>query len=135
MQKSDNKIGAQINLIKLPQNTIFSFELDQDTDWVKEILIEMNENATDKKPEAYLAETSLVITGEIEKKNKVDVSEYLLARGEIVANYVTECVRTLKPMKVELVVPFKVVFIDESMAKTELFENADETWIDNDTYA
>lgn len=134
MQKHENKVGAQINLIKLPVNNIFEFDLDQSTDWVREILMEMNENATTKKPEAFLAETSLSIVGEIEKKNKLEFGEFLLVRGDIEAEYATECVRTLKPMKVKLSVPFKCCFVDEAMATTELFADLDETWVENDTY-
>jgi uncharacterized protein len=134
MQKQDNKVAAQINLIKLPANTRYEFDLDQDTDWVRNILIELNENATEKSPEEYLEETSLFISGEIEKKNKPEMSEYLLVSGTIEAEYVTECVRTLKPMKVELNVPFKICFLDESLATTELYSDQDETYVDNDIY-
>jgi hypothetical protein len=70
MQKHENKVSAQINLIKLPANTVFEFELDHETDWLKEMLLEMNEHATDKKPDVYLKETHLHVYGEIEKKNK-----------------------------------------------------------------
>ena len=134
MQKNENKVGATINLIKLAANTAFDFEIDQNTDWVLEILKEMNENATEKTPEAYLKETNLVIFGDIEKKNKQDMNEILLVKGHIEADYVTECVRTLKPMKIQLNVPFKICFVDESLATTELFKDIDETWVDNDTY-
>lgn len=134
MQNNDNKIGAEINLIKLPSNTVFEFEFDQDTDWIRDILIELNENATDKTPEMYLKETQLVVLGEVEKKNSLEMGEHLLIRGQIEADYATECVRTLKPMKVELTIPFKVVFIDESLATSELFAEIDETWVENDTY-
>ena len=62
------------------------------------------------------------------------MNEFLLAKGHIEADYVTECVRTLKPMKMQLNVPFKICFVDETLATTELFANLDETWIENDTY-
>lgn len=133
MNKQD-KVGAKINLIKLPANQVMGFELDQETDWVKEFLLEMNENATEKKPEEYLEETSIFISGEIEKKNKPDMGEFLIVKGTIEADYVTECVRTLKPMTVQLDVPFKVVFIDESLATSELFAEIDETYVENDVY-
>ena len=134
MQNHDNKVAAQINLIKLPINTAFEFDLDQDTDFVKAILVELNENATDKTPEMYLQETYLDITGEIEKKNSDEMNEFLLVRGNIVAKYATECVRTLKPMKVDLDIPFKICFVDESLATSELFAEIDETWVENDVY-
>lgn len=134
MQKNENKVGAQISLIKIPVNAPFDFEIDQDTDWIRDILIELNENATERKPEAYLKETKLVVFGEVEKKNKPEMSEFLLVKGHIEADYVTECVRTLKPMKIELNVPFKICFVDESLATSELFKDIDETWVENDTY-
>ncbi len=135
MNKIDNKhVAAKINLIKLPANTPFSFELDQETDWVRDFLLEMNENATEKSPEAYLEDTSIFISGELEKKNKTDMGEFLLVKGTIEVDYVTECVRTLKPMTVQLDVPFKIVFIDEALASTELFAEIDETYVENDVY-
>lgn len=133
MNKQD-KIGAKINLIKLAANHPIEFELDQDTDWVKEFLMEMNENATERTPEEYLEETSILISGEIEKKNKPDMGEFLIAKGIVEADYVTECVRTLKPMTVQLDVPFKIVFIDEALATSELFAGIDETYVENDVY-
>lgn len=133
MNKQD-KVAAKINLIKLPANNPILFELDQETDWVKEFLMEMNENATEKTPEEYLEETSIFISGEMEKKNKPDMGEFLIVKGTIEADYVTECVRTLKPMTVQLDVPFKVVFVDESLATSELFAEIDETYIENDVY-
>lgn len=134
MNKQDKHIGAKINLIKLPANQEIEFELDQDTDWVKDFLVEMNENASEKSPEAYLDETSIFISGTIEKKTKNDMGEFLLVKGTIEADYATECVRTLKPMTVELDVPFKVVFIDEELASSELFADIDETYVENDVY-
>jgi uncharacterized metal-binding protein YceD (DUF177 family) len=133
MQKNE-KIGAQVNLIKLPTNTPFDFDLDESIDWVREILMELNENATEQSPEAYLNETGLSITGELEKKNKQEINEYLLIKGVIRANYATECIRTLKPMQMDLEVPFKVCFVDEALATTEQFAEIDETYLDNDIF-
>lgn len=133
MIKQD-KIGAQISLIKLAANNPIFFELDQETEWVKEFLMEMNENATEKSPEAYLEETSIFISGELEKKNKPDMGEFIIVKGTIEVDYITECVRTLRPMTVQLDIPFKVVFIDEELATTELFAEIDETYLENDVY-
>ena len=133
MNKSD-KVSAKINLVKIPANNPIAFDLDKSVDWIKEFLIEMNENATEKSPSDYLEETSLVIQGEIEKKNRTDLGEFLLASGTIKATYATECVRTLRPMSIKMEVPFKVVFLDESLATSELFADIDETYVENDVY-
>jgi uncharacterized metal-binding protein YceD (DUF177 family) len=131
---NNDKVSAKINLIKIPANNPILFDLDTNTDWVREFLLEMNENATEHSPEHYLKETTLSISGEIEKKMKVDMGEFLIAKGTITSEYATECVRTLKPMKVGLEVPFKVAFIDESLATTELFADIDQTYVENDVY-
>lgn len=132
--QNNEKIGAQISLLKLAANNTIVFDFEQDTDWVRDMLIELNENATDKKPEEWLKETSLVVFGEMTKKNKVDLGEFLVVKGTIEATYATECVRTLKPMKVDLDVPFKIAFIDQSLSETELFKDIDETFVDGEVY-
>jgi uncharacterized metal-binding protein YceD (DUF177 family) len=134
MNKQDNKIAAQINLIKIPANNEFDFSFDQNTDWIKEILVELNENATDKSPEEYLQETSFSLTGTLEKKNKPELGEFLLVDGFISTTYVTECVRTLKPMSVNLEIPFKVCFLEQALETSEMFHETDETWIENEVY-
>ncbi|MFL5785410.1 MAG: YceD family protein [Bacteriovoracaceae bacterium] len=133
MQKNE-KIGAQINLLKLAANHTMDFEFDQETDWIRDMLLELNENASDKTPQEWLKETSLVIFGELTKKNKADLGEFVVVKGTIEATYATECVRTLKPMKLDLDVPFKIAFIDQSLSETELFKDIDETYVDNDVY-
>lgn len=133
MQKHDI-VAQKINLIKVPANQTHEFELTKDTDWVKAILMELNEHATDKTPEAFVQETTLDIFGEMTKKDKPDMGEFFLVKGHIEATYATECVRTLKPMKVDLDIPFKVCFVDEAMATSELFKDLDETWVENDVY-
>ncbi len=132
--QNNEKIGAQITLLKLAPNGPIAFDFEQDTDWVKEMLFELNENATDKSPEEWLKETSLVVFGEMTKKNKVDLGEFLIVKGTIEATYATECVRTLKPMKVDLDVSFKIAFIDKVLAETELFKDIDETYVDGEVY-
>lgn len=133
MQKYE-KMAPQLSLIKIPVNITTEFELNKTTDWVGEILNELNENATDKTPEAYFENTMLDIFGEMTKKDKPDMGEFLLLKGHIEATYETECVRTLKPMRMDLDIPFKVCFIDETLAETELFKDMDETWVENEVY-
>lgn len=134
MQKHENKVAAQINLIKLPLNQTYEFQLDQNTDWIKDILLELNENATEKSPEAYFQETKLMVSGEVQKKSKAEMGDFLLVTGQVDAEYVTECVRTLKPMKVQLNFPFKACFVDSSLSNSELFKDADETYVENEVY-
>jgi len=134
MNKQENKIGSLINLVKIPANASYEYFFDQNTDWVKEILLELNENATHKSPEEILQETSLSIKGTLEKKNRQDLGEFVLMSGEISTTYATECVRTLQPMKVNLVIPYQICFVDKSLENSEMFQDTDETWIENNVF-
>jgi uncharacterized metal-binding protein YceD (DUF177 family) len=137
MQQQDlnHKIGAQINLIKLAANNRFAFALDnQGSEWLQKILDELNENATDLLSKHFAKKSFLKVSGEVEKKNKQDLGEFLLTTGTISTLYATECIRTLKPMTKELEVPFKIAFLDESLEKSEMFAETDETWIDGQVY-
>jgi len=132
MQKYDSKVGPQINLVKLPLNTRYTFELDQNADWIRTILDEMNEHS--ELPSMALKDTFLKISGEVEKKSRPEMGEFLLVEGTVEAKYATECVRTLRPMKIDMSVDFMICFVDESYATTELFADADETWVEGNTY-
>ncbi len=134
MLKQDNKIGAEINLVKIPANNVFEFEFDQHTPWLNEILKELNENATEISSEELSKTTSIHLEGSLEKKNKPELGEFLTCSGVISATYSTECVRTLKSMTVDLEVPFKICFIDLSLEDSEMFKDTDETWVENDVY-
>lgn len=131
---TEQKLEAQLNLVKFPTNTKIDYELDQDTAWIEKLLMEMNENATDKTPAEWLTETYLNIDLSITKKFKNEYGEYLLVTGAFAVKFATESVRTLKTVFEEHEVEFKAVFLEEKLLKTEEFADLDDAWIDNDTY-
>lgn len=132
--RKEQTLEPKLNLVKFPINTQLTFELDQTTPWVAELLKEMNEGATDKSPDQWLQETSLKLHLELAKKFKNEEGEYLLVKGQVKATYVDEHVRTLAPLKLELDLSFKAVFLNEPLLQTEAFEELDEIWLDGDTY-
>jgi uncharacterized metal-binding protein YceD (DUF177 family) len=134
MLKQDNKIGPEINLVKIPGNNQFEFHFDKKTPWIQEILNELNENASEVSEEDLKLKTHFELSGHLEKKNKADLGEYMLIEGVISTTYYTECIRTLKPMTVDLEVPFKICFLDESMEDSEMVQDTDEIWTDNQIY-
>ena len=133
-ERREQTLEAKLNLIKFPTNTALTYELDENVMWVQNLLREMNETATDKKPDEWLLETSLHIQIELTKKFKNEYGEYLLAKGNFQCTFATESVRTLNPVKETMDVDFKACFLHEPLLKTEEFEDIDETWIDGDTY-
>lgn len=127
-------LESQLNLVKFPKDAKTVFALDKSTPWVETLLRELNENATDKTPEAWLPETNLNLSLELIRKYKNETGEYLLVTGHITASYMTEDVKTLQTMKVDLDFPLKAVFLEESQLTKDEYADADDAWIDNDTY-
>ena len=128
-------LPAQFNFVKVPLNVETEFEMNEETEeWVKTILLEMNENASEKTPEENLNESYLQISGTFEKKFTSEMNDYLLMTVRIQTEYNTECVRTLKPMTENMDWEFKICFISETLAKTEMFAEIDETFLDGSIY-
>lgn len=135
MTNPTKPLPAQLNIIKIPLNVETDFQVTEETEeWVKEILVEMNENSTEISVEENLESTFLHVTGTYEKKFTPEYNEYLLMTIKVDTEYATECIRTLKPMKVEMELEFKVCFISETLAESEEFKEIDESFFDGEVY-
>lgn len=126
----DTKLDATVNLAKLPLNSKLSFHLDKSQPWLRDILVEMNENAHDRTADEWLAETDISVDLELLKGFKGEIGEYLLAEGTIRATYATECVRTLKPMKETIEGPFKACFAPTKLVESEEYAETGEIYMD-----
>ena len=67
--------------------------LNQNIEWFKRILAELNE-AAGKEEAQMLEETHLSFNGEIKKSKNTKFGEYVLITGEIVSSFITQCVKT-----------------------------------------
>ncbi len=135
MNPAIKSLSAELGLLKIPLNQEVEFEMTEETEeWVKTILMEMNENAESKSPTENLEETYLHISGTMTKKFSNENGEYLLMKVRIQTEYNTECVRTLQPMSESLDLDFKICFINETLAETEMYKEIDETYLDGDVY-
>lgn len=130
----ENRLQANLNLLKFPMNTEKEYELGQEQDWVRELLQELNEKAEDKPVEDYLKETSIELKLNIQKKFSNELGEYLLFNGNFQAKYVTQCVRTLKDMSDSIELDFKTCFIDTAHQDDEAHKDQLEIFIDNDLF-
>lgn len=134
MTPLETTLEARINMAKLPLNSRLNFKLDKKQNWLKDILLEMNENAKDRTPEEWLNETEITLELELMKCFKGEIGEYLLVTGHLEASYATECVRTLKPMKENLTADFKSCFAPEALLSSEEYAETGEIWTDNHTW-
>lgn len=134
IDEDNNSISGQVNLAKLALNQSYSFNLNKEQDWVKELLMELNQDVNLLPPEMYLMHTNLNISLNLQKKYNNEVREYLIATGKVDAVYRTQCVRTLKEMPEELNFEFKVCFLDESLAQEPEYKDQTEAYVDNGIY-
>lgn len=127
---AENYIAGQINISKIPIDSNTQFDLDHNTDWVQELLIELNSTASDTSEEEKLSNTELKIQIDIEKKFSAEFGEYIIIKATVAGNYLTECVKTLKTMGEIVHLEFNSCLIsnehkdDEQYAdQTEIFAN------------
>jgi uncharacterized protein len=125
---------GKINIPRFPLGKPQEYELDEKQPWVKDLLVELNENAESKLAEDYLADSHLEIKLKIEKKYRGSYGEYLLVSGSLDAHFFTQCVRTLAEMKDQVQVEFKACIIDNSFEENEEFEDQVDIFIDNEMY-
>ena len=131
---SERNLEQKVNLAKLTPDKTYHYELDQSQEWVRDLLMELNEKATSRNPEDYLGETDLRVRLDIKKTNNATFGPVLLVKGTMEAEFVTECVRTLDEMKDNLEVEFKTCFIENIFAEEEEYADQVEIFIDNDMY-
>lgn len=132
--KADQFLNAKINIVKLPLNTVKFYELGKSCDWLKNILLELNEKADEKSPEEYLEETSISCELEIKKMFKQQYGDMIFVRGNIETQFKTQCVRTLENMDDNLILPINSCFLDQKFEETEEFSEQLEIFEENQLF-
>jgi uncharacterized metal-binding protein YceD (DUF177 family) len=131
---NDNSLEAKLNIVKFPRDTQMSYTLGVEQDWVKDLLIELNEKADAKSIEEYLGQTSIEIKLDVIKKHKEVCGDYVLVKGQFEAKYMTKCVRTLVDMPDEISLEFKACFLEDHYEKEEAYADQSEIFQDDDMY-
>jgi len=119
--KDENQISSKVNISKFPIDTPKFYDLGKSQDWVKALLIELNEKAENKTPADFLEETSIQLTMEIEKLFKKEYGEYLLVKATVTTDYVTQCVRTLSDMGEHFELDMSACFLIGHLETDEAF--------------
>lgn len=122
-------ISKNISPNKVGSSDFQDFELDQNVDWVKELLIELNENAVEKSEEAYLDQTNLDIKLRLKSTDVQTIGHVLLAEAEVNTHYVTACTLSMEEVFETCHFTVKACFLPESFEKTEEYAEATETFI------
>jgi uncharacterized metal-binding protein YceD (DUF177 family) len=125
-------VPLKVNKINIDESK--SYQLDKTQDWVKDLLVELNEKADEQTPEEYLLETSLNIDIDMIKKFKPEEGEFLLVTGSVRAQYVTQCIRSLESMSDEFDIEFKVCYLHSKNKEHDAYKDQLETFQLGDMY-
>ncbi len=134
-QLIDNKnTKGTLTVSKFPMDSAQSYQLSESLPWVKDILLELNENADSKLPEEYLEDSFIHADIVVEKKFKQTYGEYLLVSGTVKTEYFTQCVRNLNEMKDNLEVEFKACYLDGVHEENDELQDQVDIFMDGDVH-
>lgn len=127
-------IDGKLNVSKFPLKDKQTYTLNEETPWVKSILVELNENAESKLAEEYLEDSFLKLEIELEKKHNGTYGEYFLFNCTAHTDFFTQCVRTQQEMKDSLHLEFKACIIDHAYEGGEELKDEVDIFMDNDVW-
>ena len=132
--KRENKCEGLLNITKMGRNQEKYYQLDKEQDWIESLLRELNENADEKSPQEYLEITHLNITLDLKKRFNPREGEMLLITGLVDTEYMTQCIRTLEPMREFLKIEIAACFLDTSNQEKEMYLDQTETFQENQMF-
>ena len=127
-------LNANVNLNKVRANTWFDYTLDKNTEWVKELILELNENAHELTDHEKIDQSFLELDLKLKKDFKGSTGDYLLCDLVVTAEFNTLCVKTGTPMKDSLDFEVKMCFLPDHLAQTEAFLDQTEHFTDGEIY-
>jgi len=129
-----DKLNTPINVKKMRANTWLDYVLDKHTDWVKSLLLELNENASELSEVEKLEKSQLELDLKIKKAFKGSIGDYLLCHAIVTADFNTLCVKTGTPMKDTLDFEVKMCFLPVNLSEQEEFLDQTEHFTDGEIY-
>jgi hypothetical protein len=133
-QTHTDTLPANINVKKMRANTWLDYFLDKHTDWIKELLLELNENNQELSENEKLEGSHLDIEIKLKKCFKGSIGDYLLCHAVITSDFNTLCVKTGAPMKDTLDFEVKMCFLPENLSEQEEFADQTEHFTDGEIY-
>ncbi|CAM9942324.1 unnamed protein product [Chrysoparadoxa australica] len=109
------------------------YELDDNCEWVKGLLNELEEG-TDRT-EAEYNQGAISCNLSLKRKSGKPFGDHLLVKGDLKASYTTPCVRCLKLTPLTVSMTFKSCFVPIALENTPEFEELDEIFTENEEFA
>lgn len=132
--KLEHILPNKLNISKLQLNTTKNYKLNKSQDWVRALLVELNEKGQAKSSDEFLELTTLEMDISITKMFKPEYGEYILMKASIYTAFVTQCVRTLEDMDDSLSLDIKICLLNGATQKDESQNEELEIFEQNDMF-
>lgn len=127
MSKISTQLDPQVLVNKYSLDIIEEYEIDKETSWIKDLLVELEEENDD---EAEFPEALMVIKAQITRKTNSFLKDHLVVRAQLKANFHFPCGRCLYPLPQELDLNLAAAFLHESQEKLPEYEEATTVYAD-----
>ncbi len=114
MSKINNHLESKIFVNKYSFDIIEEYEIDKKTDWINDLLVELEEDNDD---EADYSPSSMTLKAQITRKTNNFLNDHLVVRAQIKAHFHLPCGRCLYPLAQELDLSLSAAFLHESQEK------------------
>jgi|SRR5690606_27954624 len=118
----------------LPPGQNKEFDLDENTDWVAELLAELNEELSSEELQELGDETFLTFSGFALRRTSGKLEDHVKIEGKLETVFGTRCVRTGKPMLDNLSLEIKLVVVDQEVINRYGYEEETTLFVDEAEY-
>jgi hypothetical protein len=122
------------NVRKMRSNTWLEYSMDKSSEWVQELLLELNEHAAEMEKSQKLETSHLNLDIRLKKCSKDSVGDYLLCEVKVDALFNTLCVKTGATMTDTLNFEVKICFLASEYEEQEEFKDQTEHFTDGHIY-
>lgn len=124
--------SGECKTFDITQNSPTSVKLTDKVKWVKDLLDELNSDVLEEDRSLITDQGSFQIEFDIKRGRTSDYMEYVLATGELNAQYNFSCVRCLKMDQKTINRKFNAAFIDEIKADSPEYEDQTSIYLENE---
>lgn len=127
MSKIQTHLDPTVIVSKYSVDIFEEYELDKSTPWVKELMVELEE---ENDNEAEFAAADMKILAQITRKTNTFLKDHLVVRAQVKAHFHAPCGRCLYPLPQELDLNLAAAFLHESQEKLPEYAEATTVYAD-----
>jgi uncharacterized metal-binding protein YceD (DUF177 family) len=127
MSKINTHLDPQVHVNKYSFDIIEDYELDDKTEWLNDLLVELEE---DNDQESIPSKPSMNIKAQITRKTNAFLNDHLIVKAQLNAHFHLPCGRCLFPLPQEMNLDLAAAFLHESQEKMPEYAEATTVFAD-----